>query len=319
MAKYDQELTELKNLLPVAKNILIALPKDSDIDKLAAGLALFLSLEQTGKEVAVVCEDTIKVSQAYLFGVDHLQKTLPQTEGGNLTLTLEGVVAPDGTVPALENLDWYPQGNNLNLVFHVLPGQTFQPSRIMPHYQGSGFNLIFVVGAANLNSLGGIYSQNQNIFSGVHLVNIDIQAQNTGFGVTNVVDTQASSISEVVTDLAASLNLPLDQDIASNLLAGVFAATNNLTKQNLNADTFLAVATNLRAGGKRPQAVPPQASPGLDLSALMPKEPSFTTPRVLNQPSPEERPTSEGLASADSIEPEPGWLTPKIFKGTSTS
>src|SRR3990167_1974178 len=100
--KYDSQIIELKNLLPTTKNILIVLPVNAEIDRLAAGLGLFLILEVLGKQVSIVSDDAIKVSQSHLFGVDHIQNNLPQTEGGNLTVTLEGVAASDGTVPALE-------------------------------------------------------------------------------------------------------------------------------------------------------------------------------------------------------------------------
>lgn len=311
--KYDTQLTEVKNLLPGAKLILIALPQGADIDKLAAGLALFLSLNEAGKEVFIVSDDTMLVANSHLFGVDHIQKNLPQTQDGNLTITLEGVAASNNTVPALQKLDWYAEGSNLNLVFHVVPGQTFQPAKIIPHYQGSGFNLIFTIGAANLNSLGNIYLQNSAAFSGVHIVNIDNQGSNTGFGSTNVVDNNAPAVSEMLTDLIPSLGLPFNGDIASNLLAGIFASTANLTSENLTADTFMAVANCLRAGGKKPgvsqpAAVSQQPTPGFDLSVLMSPSPASSA---------EERPQGEGLSPADTIEPEPGWLTPKVFKGTS--
>lgn len=318
--KYDAQIVELKNLLPSAKNILIALPVGADTDRLAAALSLFLILEAQGKEASIVCEDSMRVAQAHLFGVDHVQKSLPQTEGGNLTLTLEGVASSNGTVPALEKLDWHAEGNNLNLVFHVLPGQTFQPARILPHYQGSGFSLIFVIGAANLDALGGIYKSKPQVFSGVHIVNIDNQG-NTGFGATNVVDTQASSVCEMVVNLISDLGMVMDGDTASNLLAGIFASTDNLTNAKVNADTYMAVANCLRVGGRKPSvtSVAPQpaivtSGPVPDLSALIPKE----EPKVVDfnapQPSPEERPMEEGVVSET---PEPEWLTPKIFKGTS--
>jgi len=213
--KYDSQLVELKNLLPTSKSILIALPAGANIDKLAAGLALFLIFEAQGKQVSIICDDTILASHGHLFGVDHIQRNIPQTEGGNLTLTLEGVAASNGTVPALEKLDWFAEGNNLNLVFHVLPGQTFQPAKIVPKYQGSGFNLIFVVGAVNLNSLGSSYAQNPQIFANTHLVNIDTQSANTSFGQTNVVDMQASSLSEIMINLIRK-----KQDL--NLFFGVY-------------------------------------------------------------------------------------------------
>ena len=362
MAKYDSQIVELKNLLPTAKNTLIALPAGADIDKLACGLALMLILNGQGKEITVVSDDTITVGQSYLFGVDHIQKTFPTTEGGNLTLSLEGVAASDKTVPALEKLDWYAENNNLNLVFHVIPGQTFQPVKIVPKYSGGGYDLIFVIGALNLNSLGNVYQQNQQAFSGTHLVNIDLQSANTGFGQTNVLDTNSSSVSEIMVNLISDLNLSLDADTASNLLAGIFDATNILSNNKASADTFLAIANLLRAGGKKPEVAKPQTTTQ-DLSSLIPKqEVSFTQPILSSQPqpqlpnisdfitpppsnpvqptstvtatsvnqpadnqqpaspaqrdepSPEERPVEEGTITET---PEPDWLTPKIFKGSS--
>lgn len=332
MAKYDSQLTELKTLLPTAKNILIAVPANASIDQLAAGLALFLTLEKLNKQVTIASDDTIKVGQSHLFGIDHVQKNIPSTEGGNLTITLEGVAASDNTIPALEKLDWYAENSNLNLVFHVLPGQTFQPGKIVPHYQGSGFNLIFTVGAANLLALGSIYNSNPQAFSGTHVVNIDNQASNTSFAATNVLDTSASSVSEVMSHITSDLGFALSADAASNLLAGIFDATANLTNEKANADTFMAVANCLRVGGRKPAPVPsqPQTTPAFDWSALMPAPaPSGAGPVSQVQPldlgddhsqpvqqsgSPEERPAGEGVVS-ETVEPE--WLTPKIFKGSS--
>ncbi len=309
--KYDSQLTELKNLYPNAKNILIVLPSGADIDRLAAGLTLYLCLNAAGKKVSLACEDTMKVGQSHLFGIDHIQKNISGGEGGNLILTLEGVtIAANGTIPALQNLDWYPEGNDkLSLVFHVVPGQTFQPSRIVPSYSNTGYDLIFVLGSATLSNLGSIYSQNNQVFSNVHIVNIDNELSNTNFGQTNIVDTGASGVCEMVVDLIPSLGMALDGDSASNLIEGIFEATGNLTDPKVTADTFMAVATCLRAGGKKPTTLGAPVGQGLDLSGLMPSQ----QPIVMQ----EERPQGEGLASPESIEPEPGWLTPKVFKGTS--
>lgn len=333
----DTQVTELKSLLPSASNILIALPQNAELDKLASALALFLAFEGQGRQASIVCEDTLRVGQAHLFGIDHVQKTLPQTSGGNLTLVLENV-ASNGVVPSLEKLDWNVDGNNLNLVFKVLVGQSFQPARIVPKYQGSGFDLIFVVGGANLNSLGNIYTQNQNIFlGGVQIVNIDNSPQNTGFGKTNLNDLSSASISEILVSLIPIMGLPLDQDIATNLLAGIYEGTNNLANEKVNADTFQSVATLLKTGGKKPQSLGAAPGQGLDLSGIIPPAPQpssqiippsrpeaapqepYTLPPVMteSQPSPEERPSGEGLFSAESIEPEPDWLTPKVFSGKS--
>ncbi|QQG43683.1 MAG: hypothetical protein HYW45_01540 [Candidatus Daviesbacteria bacterium] len=346
---------EIKNLLPSAKNILIALPVGVNIDKLAAGLSLYLSLKQAGYEISIVGEDTMRVSQAHLFGVDQVQQTLPEVGGGDLIVTLEGVAVPDTTsetgwkVPNLTNIDYNTTAGNMELIFRT-NSSPLQPTKIVPRYQGGRPELIFVLGAANLNSLGAVYT-NQTIFSGVHLVNIDSEA-NANFGQTNIVDPSAASISEMVAVLLNSLGLNIDQDVATNLLAGIFDGTANLTSNKVNADTFMAVSQLLQKGGQKPALSQQLQTGGLDLSGLMPNQPAPVSPQPIVQPtpvvpappslninpitnepfvnppvvgvnsapisqpgnsSPEERPSMETVVSENEIEP--GWLTPKIFKG----
>lgn len=338
----DAQVSELKNVLPSAQNILIALPAGANIDKIASGLALYLSLTQAGKQVSIVSPDAMRVAESYLFAVDRIGQNIPQTGEGNLaSIKLEGVqISPEAKVPALEKLDWHPEGNNvLSLDFSVVAGQTFKPTVITPQYQGGSFNLIVTVGASDLNSLGNIYSQNPQAFSSAPIVNLDNQPNNTNFGRINLVDQNAACVSEIMVSCLTSLGLPFDSDEASNLLSGIFEATNNLTSASASAETYMAVANCLRVGGRKPAVVAPQAQvvsqpqpqpaqqpapqPGLDLSALIPpqqpqqppvnNQETFVNPPVAPQPSPEERPAVERVVSEGEAEPE--WLTPKIFKG----
>ncbi|MDO8498723.1 MAG: hypothetical protein Q7S44_02970, partial [bacterium] len=123
--KYDAQISGLTPALTGAQNILIALPSEVNVDLLASGLALYLSLEQAGKKAAIATEGIIRVEHTNLFGVGKISNTLPASQGGNFTISLGGVVGKDASgqsiVPALEKLDWAPQGLDLKLVFHVLP------------------------------------------------------------------------------------------------------------------------------------------------------------------------------------------------------
>ncbi len=129
----------------------------------------------------------------------------------------------------------------------------------------------------------------------------------------------------------SDLGLSLDADSASNLLAGLFESTNNLSDPKVTADTYMAVANCLRVGGKKPGVLQKQPEvvansdilqqPAYDWNALSAAIGQKVTPQtqsvpdfITPQPSPEERPAGEGVIS-ETIEPE--WLTPKIFKGTS--
>jgi hypothetical protein len=260
MAKYDGLLADLKQKLPNTKNILIALPTDANLDETASGAALFLALSSHGKDVQIVSDKLPQVTQANLYGVGSIKNTIsapsgamPASSNSDYTLVLEGVATPEGTVPSLEKLDWYAEGGNLNLVFHTMPGQSFQPKSVYP--KGSvapsgSFDLTFVIGGASLANLGNIYSQNQSLFTNV--VNIDNSGANISFGQTNIIDSSVSSICEMMSDIIPSLGLPFDRDIATNLLAGIFDVTSGLTNNLVGPDTYTAVGNSLRVGGQKP-------------------------------------------------------------------
>lgn len=334
--KYDAQTAQVKTLLPGAQNILILLPPEAGIDQLAAGLALYLSLEQIKKNVAIATEGIIRVGHTQLFGVGQIQNKIPPSSSGDLVLTLGGVVVPgpngqEGALP-LEKMDYQASGSDLKLIFRVKPGQKFEPTFITPQYEGGKFDLIFVIGAQNLQSLGNLYQNNQAVFSQTHLVNIDNQA-NSQFGTTNVVDPQSSSLSEIMGQVLPSLQLPIETDISSNILSGIFEATNNLQSPNVGAETYEIVAQSLKAGGQKPSEVsqpqpapaPTSAPAGFDLSKLQTITPEPVKPEATSAPlggakeqqpeyqsSPEEMPSGEAATSG---EPELDWLTPKIYKG----
>lgn len=323
--KYDAQVVGLKSSLPSARSVLIALPTGADIDKLASGLALYLSLEHQGKEVTIVCEDTLRVGQAHLFAIDRIKQSLPSTGNiGNLVLSLEGVeiIEENGklTPKALEKLDWYSDRNGtLNLVFHVLPGQTFQPAKIVPKYQGGGFDAIFVLGVQNLTNLGHVYNQNPQLFSNSHVVNVDYQQGNSNFGQTNIVDS-TSSVSEILTHLMPDLGLFIDGDIATNLLAGIFEATSNLTNDKAGPDTFNAVANNLRAGGRKPQSqVNAPEGAGLNLNSFMPQHNAQPAPAPapigfpqipVDQPTSPQPPAPNPVMASNPFIPQPEIFQP---------
>lgn len=340
--KYNTQLAEAQKLLPNAKKVAVVLPMNSSVDYLAAGLSLFLSIKQAGKESCIATKSQILVGHSNLFGVGEIKDKLPQTGGGNLTLVLGGVVTPDGSVPALEKLTWEPKGNDLQLIFEVVPGQKFEPTSITPRYSGSELDLVFVLGALTLSELGDIYTNNPQTFTSTHVVNIDNKPSNSLYGNSNAIDPASSSLSEMVSQIILGLQLPMDQDMASNILFGIYSQTNNLQGGNVNPDTFMMVAEALKVGGKNPVTGTPAPQPtttvtpelvagpapsqpqGFDLSKVF-KMDSFTMPQVVSDEQPqqvssqEERPMGETAitTSEEVVSPEPDWLTPKIYKGGS--
>lgn len=329
MAKYDSQLQDFPNLLASAKSVLICLPTNLSSDKLASSLALALAIRKTGKQAVVITETQPLVSNANLYGVGEVKTSVPTGGEGNFVITLEGVVDPSGqlqTVPALEKLDWYPENGNLNLVFHIVPGQRFEPKSVTSKYEGSRVDLVIVMGAANLIDLGSIYSNNSASFANSPVINIDNNPVNSNFGKINIIDGEASSLSEMVAHLLGGLNLTIDSDIATNIITGLYEETANLT-QKVSADTFAAASLAMQNGARLPQVVPaqPQSQPIVQQSQPQPAiqfqaEQPQVIPQsevVTPQPSvPVEQPVVTPVSSDISSSP---WLSaePQIQFSTS--
>lgn len=343
--KYDAQVAQIQPVISSAQNILIILPTEVTHDRLAAGLAFYLSLRRASKNVSIISDGVLTVGFTHLFGIGDIKNQLPQTTASNYTITLGGVVAPDGKVPALQNLDWSPSGPtkaDLKLTFHVMPGQKFEPTFATPAYEGGNFDLIIAVGVSSWAATGGVYTNNPQIFSNTQVLNIDNQVNNAEFGSVNLVDGSCSSLSQMIGSLLQPLGLPYEGDIASNIIAGLFAATNSL--QAADAETFEVMANALRVGGQKPSSIPntapmpmvsipPSSTPvwaetpvepvpqsvsqGLDISPFLTPQNFSVTPTPKNQPelqqSMEEVPVGE---QAQTMAPEADWLTPKIFKSS---
>lgn len=288
MLKYDHQLTEVKTRLPSVNRILIVLPQNLNVDNLAAGLSLYLSLKSTGKKVDIVSTGTPQVSQSNLYGIGDIKNDVSKSGGGNFIISLDGVVDTTGTmqqVPALEKLDWYPEGSKLNLVFHVVPGQRFEPSNITSRHEESGYDLTFVIGCQSLNELGNLFISNSQYFAQSQVVNIDVNPLNSYFGFANVIDPQTSSISEIVAHILPSLTLSMDLDVSSNIIAGIYFATNNLTTK-VNPDTFMAVSQAVQIGGSLPNIKPQAPQPEVKIDFQNEKAP--VQPPIQPGPFPEQ-------------------------------
>lgn len=258
MSKFDLQINNIKNRVQNASRVLVVMPAQVNVDKLASGLALYLSLKASGKNVSIVSEAIPMVAHSNLFGIGELKNQLP-AGSGNFMVHLDGVADPNATdplkkVPTLEKLDWNTTGSTLNLVFHTVAGQRFEPTKVSSGFENSGFDLVFVIGAASVAEIGNLYIQNKDVFNQTQIVNIDKTQANTNFGGLNLVGTESSTLSQIIAEVLNGAQLPFDKDIATNILSGIYDATNNLIGV-VDAETFSAVSKALSAGGTIPGQV----------------------------------------------------------------
>ena len=305
MDNNQNTLARIQEITTKCRSSVIIIPPNPSIDAIAASTSLYLALNKMGKTVSLVCSQkpqsdlvaSDKFQNIIGAGGDSLMVSFPYTDG------------------AIDKVDYNIQGEAFNLIVTPRPGfQKLQPNQVNFSYTGGQVDMIIVIDAPTLSSLGTIYTDNQNQFTGKDIINIDRHLTNAYFGTVNYVNKTISSISELILSVLQTLQIEIDRDMATNLYAGAAASTNNFTSYSTNADTFEHIAALLRLGAvkkafKKP--VPVGTSPIVSFQ-----------PRVINS-MPGRNPETPKATPIESIEKEivtekpqtsQEWLKPKIFK-----
>ncbi len=312
-SRQTDTLDTVVEVLKDRKIFLITFPEKAPQDTVAASLALYFSLLKLGKDVYLVASDK---PQYQLPGIEKVQNSI-NVKGDSLKISFPY------TEGSVDKIDWKIEGDRFNIIITPMQGYPkLDPSKVEFSYTGGAADCFVVLGAATLNSLGKIYTENKEAFQG-EIVNIDRHFTNARFGTVNFVNTGVSSLSEVVYEIIKKLGVELDQDIATCLYAGIASATNNFTGYNVKPETLETAAALLRAGLKNVSLGGFQTrpfSPSPSVSTVRPT--SFSVP----QPQPAKPvENKKGEASKPLSTPEPqlekkttppqDWLKPKIFSG----
>lgn len=280
----------LASLLSESTAIVVVLPQNPSLDSVAAGLALYLALKSQ-KQVDIVCSEPMRVEFNRLVGVNKVK-----TEVGNRNLIIK---FRDYKATDIERVSYDIENSEFKLTVvpkdGILPPSTDQ---VVSSHSGISANTALLIGGAGLQDFASISD-----LKGAKLIHFGISAM-SGQGATEVVSLagSASSISELVYYRLNEAGITVDSDVASNLLSGIEEESNGFASDQTTADTFLAIAELLRAGGIRNQ-VRLQNQADLQMAPAPAGNP-------MEPPLQAEKP--QGQAPNE-------WFGPKIYKGTAVS
>jgi len=141
-----------------------------------------------------------------------------------------------GKQPVIINEDPLPQE------YYFFPGK-WLINLYRPGLRNINFDCMVVLDCADLSRIGQVQFLNSD---NKPVINIDHHISNSGFGTVNLVDPLASSASEVVFKLYKEMRVPLDNDSALLLYAGMLTDTGSFRYSNTSAFTHKATAELLR-------------------------------------------------------------------------
>lgn len=115
---------------------------------------------------------------------------------------------------------------------------------------GDPFDLVVSLDCSDLERLG--HFPEMLHFGRCPLVNIDHHVTNVNFGDVNLVDPGASSTAEVVLRLLDAMDVPLDAELATCLLAGIVTDTRGFRTSNVTSRVMEAALRLMEAGASLP-------------------------------------------------------------------
>jgi len=220
----------------------ILLPQNPSLDALHAALGLYLGLSTLGKNVVVATSNQVK-QQIKDGGVIRTELT---ASGDNLVISFPYT---DGSI---DKVDYRIENNTFNLIIIPRPGfPKVTPEQMAYSYSGGSIDCIITLDAPTIESLGKIYADHKQTLDPLPLVNIDTHQANTQYGSVNYVVPTVSSVSQLTFDVLRGMQIRTDAVMATHILHGIVASTNNFTAANTSADVFTDVAELMKLGAVR--------------------------------------------------------------------
>ncbi len=216
---------QIKELLDKSSSVLIIVPKDATGDAFGAAAGLGAFLEQAEKNITIAGDGIRDVADSFSF------LNPPASIVSSVSGVREFILSFNTKHNNIVSVRTERQSEEYNIYITPEKGSidprdfSFVPAKF-------SFDLVFVIGATDKDSLGKIYEENPDIFYEVPIIAIDHHAENDRFGQINIVDITASTTSEVVTLLLEKIGTPkIDSRSASLLLGGIVTGTDSFQKK----------------------------------------------------------------------------------------
>lgn len=235
---------QLASHLDNAQTVVVVVTSQANRDTLAAASALSQSLLKHQKVVRFVAAQPKKLQeQQHITGLEALQGEL-----GNQNLSISFPYAPE----QVDKVSYHIGEETNRFYLTIKPKSGSEPinySDVEFAYTGTTADLFILVGVNALEDLEQLYFGYEDTYKDTPI--IAVHTHGVSYATLSIDAGSLSSMSEAVAEVIQTLELPLDSDIATNVLTGIETATRNFSSYAATADTFATVSTLMRAGARR--------------------------------------------------------------------
>lgn len=222
-----------------AQSILLVTGQRPNIDQVASMVALTHALRKLDKKVSALITDRVPG------GAQFVAKGIVNS---SLAGSRDFIMQLNLAKGEVDKVKYTVEEGKLNV--HVTPFSGSFTGNDVSFSQGDyHFDLIIALGVPRRANLDRIFEQNPNLLTSVPMLNLDYHRINEQHGAINLLETNSSTLSEMVLALTESVQGGLlDKDMATALLAGIMAATDRFTAPSTTAKSMTVAAQMLAAG-----------------------------------------------------------------------
>jgi nanoRNase/pAp phosphatase (c-di-AMP/oligoRNAs hydrolase) len=242
------DIKQVAEKLNSSGSILIILPPSPTPDAVAAGLALASYLKRLEKDAVVVSADGKANSRMdFLPGYSEIAHEINLSKGFVINVSTKRTEVGE--------LSYKKEGGKLAIHLKAKSGE-FLPEDVTFGSSKFPYDAVVVLGAPSLEELGTFYGQNADLFFETPVINIDFKGANQGYGQFNLIELNASSLSEILYDLINEIERDLvDSSVATSLLAGIIAETNSFQHSRTTPQSFMKASQLISLGGNQQDIV----------------------------------------------------------------
>lgn len=236
----EDQKQQLIQRLKEAKNVLVTVSRDPSVDQLAAAIGLTIAFNRLDKHATAVYSGTTPSTLQFLRPEDTLEKTTDSLR--------DFIIALDKS--KADKLRYKVEDQVVRIF--ITPYHTAISEADLDFSQGD-FNVDVVValGVKTQQDIDEAVQAHGRILHDATVAVLSTEGQ-PELGTLNVVDTSASSLSEMALELVEGLSHKvLDTQIATALLTGIVAMTDRFSNDRTTPKTMSASATLMAAGANQ--------------------------------------------------------------------
>jgi hypothetical protein len=239
----DSAKSQLAEKLKSANNILVTVSRDPSVDQLAACIGITLLLNKLNKHAAAIFSGQIPSTIEFLQPEATLEK--------NTDSLRDFIISLDKS--KADKLRYKVEDNVVRIF--ITPYKTSIGQHDLEFSEGDfNVDVVLAIGVHQQEDLDMAITAHGRILHDATVTSINI-TNDGGLGTINWHDPQASSLSELVTELGQVMGKDLiDGQIATALLTGIVAETDRFSNEKTSSQT-MSVSSTLMAAGANQQLV----------------------------------------------------------------